>query len=269
MRQEILNWNRKKYGQHWEPFLRFFETAPVTEEEYNFILKKEKENGLKNLISHSKSHFNPVRKCLNSIYTKGRFIEQDLTKIDNNFLSGRKINFKEFLERIENYPMSEKTLETLIKIPNTTVEYNTETNPNIIKQSKIILKIANQLHKQEKLYFSVDKVVFDFEKDILKSIKDTTNIRKNRLNQASKIPEKIQMTAVEFKRNPDVVAEVLLRANGICEQCNKNAPFIRKKDNTPYLEVHHRIMLSDGGEDTVKNAIAICPNCHRELHFGI
>jgi 5-methylcytosine-specific restriction protein A len=268
MRQEILNWNREKGGKSWEPFLKFFETSPVTQEEYDFILKKEKEN----FINHSESHFNPARKCLNSIYNKDKFVEQDLKKnlkeIDEDFLSGKKINFKDFLTRIEKYPMSEETLNKLIKSPNTTGDYN-KYKQNIIKQSKIILEIANKLHKQEKLYFSVDKVVSDFEKEITKSIKDNPSIRKNRLNQASKIPEKIQMTAVGFKRNPDVVAEVLLRANGVCEQCNKNAPFIRKKDNTPYLEVHHRLMLSDGGEDTVKNAIAICPNCHRELHFGI
>lgn len=269
MRQEILNWNRKKNGKHWEPFLEFFNTAPVTDEEYDFILKKEEENNLDNFIRHSGSHFDPVRQCLNSIYNKDKFVEQDLTQIDNDFLSGEKINFKDFLARMEKYPMSEKTLETLIKKPNTTVEYYTETNPNVIKPSRIILSIANKIHQQEKLCFSTDKAVFDFEKAITNSIKDTPNIRKNRLNKASKIPEKIQMTSIGFKRNPDVVAEVLLRANGVCEQCNKNAPFIRKKDNTPYLEVHHRVMLSDGGEDTVKNAIAICPNCHRELHFGI
>lgn len=27
-------------------------------------------------------------------------------------------------------------------------------------------------------------------------------------------------------------------------------------------------MLSDGGSDTTNNAVAICPNCHRELHYG-
>lgn len=267
MRQEILNWNRKKGGRVWESFLKFFETSPVTQEEYDFILKKEDENG-NNFISHSESHFNPARKCLNSIYKKDKFVEQNLTVIDANFLSGKDINFKDFLNRLEKYPMSLLTFETLINRPNTTDDYNKH-KQNIINTSKIILKIANKLHKQEKLYFSVDEVASDFEKEITKSIKDNPSIRKNRLNQASKIPEKIQMTVVGFKRNSDVVAEVLLRAKGVCEQCNKNAPFIRKKDNTPYLEVHHRLMLSDGGEDTVKNAIAICPNCHRELHFGI
>lgn len=72
-----------------------------------------------------------------------------------------------------------------------------------------------------------------------------------------------------FNRNPDVVAEVLRRANGICENCNKLAPFNRKKDGTPFLEVHHKVRLADGGEDTVENAIGTCPNCHREFHFGI
>ncbi|WP_342542729.1 HNH endonuclease signature motif containing protein [Paenisporosarcina sp. FSL H8-0542] len=36
----------------------------------------------------------------------------------------------------------------------------------------------------------------------------------------------------------------------------------------PYLEVHHIKRLADNGEDSVENAIAVCPNCHRELHFG-
>jgi len=49
----------------------------------------------------------------------------------------------------------------------------------------------------------------------------------------------------------------------------KPAPFLRKKDQSPYLEVHHMIQLADGGEDTTENAVALCPNCHRQLHFGV
>jgi 5-methylcytosine-specific restriction protein A len=36
-----------------------------------------------------------------------------------------------------------------------------------------------------------------------------------------------------------------------------------------FLEVHHLLSLASGGEDTVFNAVAICPNYHRELHNGI
>jgi 5-methylcytosine-specific restriction protein A len=164
--------------------------------------------------------------------------------------------------------MLEETFNLLIESQNTTGDYE-KRKQHIIKTSKTILKIANKLHQQDKFSFYVNNMESNFEREIAKSIKDNPVLRKNRLNKASKIPEKTQMIVDGFKRNPDVVAEVLLRANGVCEQCNKNAPFIRKKDNTPYLEVHHKIMLSDGGEDTIKNAIAICPNCHRELHFGV
>ena len=65
-----------------------------------------------------------------------------------------------------------------------------------------------------------------------------------------------------------MVAETLLRSNGICEECKNEAPFMRLKDGTPYLEVHHKIRLAYGGEDTVENAIAVCPNCHRKEHYG-
>jgi 5-methylcytosine-specific restriction protein A len=75
-------------------------------------------------------------------------------------------------------------------------------------------------------------------------------------------------TVAVYERNADVIAEVLLRANGTCERCGNSAPFLRKSDGSPYLEVHHKVRLADGGDDTVENAIAICPNCHRRAHFG-
>jgi 5-methylcytosine-specific restriction endonuclease McrA len=31
---------------------------------------------------------------------------------------------------------------------------------------------------------------------------------------------------------------------------------------------HHVKQLAHGGEDTVENAIAVCPNCHRKAHHG-
>jgi 5-methylcytosine-specific restriction protein A len=94
------------------------------------------------------------------------------------------------------------------------------------------------------------------------------NALEQRLKAASKIPERILVVSVGFRRNADVIVAVLKRANGICERCNKSAPFNRKSDGTPFLEVHHKITLAEGGEDTVENAIALCPNCHRELHHG-
>lgn len=107
-----------------------------------------------------------------------------------------------------------------------------------------------------------------FVQEIKKSRKLERKERLSRLNNADKFPEIVNVITSSFKRNPDVVAEVLERANGKCERCNSFAPFRRASDGSPYLEVHHKVMLSEGGEDTVNNAIAVCPNCHRELHYG-
>lgn len=72
-----------------------------------------------------------------------------------------------------------------------------------------------------------------------------------------------------FIRNPIVVKLALKRASGKCEKCSNDAPFISKVTKQPYLEVHHVIPLSKNGPDTLANVMAICPNCHREIHFGI
>lgn len=60
---------------------------------------------------------------------------------------------------------------------------------------------------------------------------------------------------------------VLKRANGVCEYCQKDAPFETRLG--PYLECHHILRLSDGGPDHPLNVIGICPNCHREAHYSI
>ena len=112
----------------------------------------------------------------------------------------------------------------------------------------------------------------EFDKELEKRIEETRKLskkeRQKRLEEAPKIPLKTPVQQTVFNRNPDVIVEVLERANGICEGCHKPAPFLRRVDNTPYLEVHHTIPLAEGGEDTVDNAVALCPNCHREVHFG-
>lgn len=77
----------------------------------------------------------------------------------------------------------------------------------------------------------------------------------------------ITITTKSFYRDPDVGIYAKKRANGICECCELEAPFV-KQDGTPYLETHHLIPLAEGGEDSIHNVCAVCPNCHRRLHYG-
>lgn len=117
------------------------------------------------------------------------------------------------------------------------------------------------------------KLEEEVEQELAKEIEFSKSLsydaRQKRLENADKRPKEIQIVSRGFKRNGDVITAVLERANGVCERCYCKAPFIRKSDNTPYLEVHHKTFLSDEGDDSVENAIAVCPNCHRELHFGV
>ena len=107
-----------------------------------------------------------------------------------------------------------------------------------------------------------------FETQVAEALQRTRLVRLKRLANAPAIPPRVAVTAYVFARNADVVAEVLARAEGVCEGCRTPAPFQRRSDGTPYLEVHHRRQLANGGEDVVENAVALCPNCHRKAHHG-
>ena len=107
-----------------------------------------------------------------------------------------------------------------------------------------------------------------FEREVSKSRKEKSEERRIRIKKASKIPIMVESKSISFVRNPDIVAETLENSKGICAYCGNHAPFNRDSDETPYLEVHHIIPLSEGGEDSIENSVALCPNCHRQAHFG-
>ena len=109
----------------------------------------------------------------------------------------------------------------------------------------------------------------DFAREVEKARASSAEDRKRRLEEAPKKPVMELRQVWVFKRNPDVVAEILNDAMK-CQggDCKSPIPFL-KLDGRPYLEVHHKIPLSVGGEDTVDNAIALCPNCHRKLHYQL
>ena len=108
----------------------------------------------------------------------------------------------------------------------------------------------------------------DFESKVARALSDTTAARMARLQNADQTSRRIQVTTYVYDRNADVVAQALIRANGVCEGCGAIAPFFKRRDGQPYLEVHHKISLANGGKDSLSNAVALCPNCHRKSHYG-
>ncbi|MBR7613232.1 HNH endonuclease [Citrobacter braakii] len=81
-------------------------------------------------------------------------------------------------------------------------------------------------------------------------------------------PQSKVSTLKIYARSPEVKAWILQESKGICSLCLKTAPF-RMPNGEPFLEVHHIIPLSEGGKDTPDNCAALCPNCHRAVHYSI
>ena len=86
--------------------------------------------------------------------------------------------------------------------------------------------------------------------------------------QGTKKPWRDQRHVAVVARDPEVHAWILQTANGRCELCGSSAPFTRPRGDL-YLEIHHVDRLADGGADIPDNAVALCPNCHREAHYGV
>ncbi|QYK03326.1 HNH endonuclease [Shewanella psychrotolerans] len=106
--------------------------------------------------------------------------------------------------------------------------------------------------------------VAEFETKVI-SYKSKANLSKP---NGIKEPEKTYSQVTNFNRDPKVKAWVLKEASGKCECCGSDAPFTTA-EGEPFLEIHHLRRLADGGSDTITNVIALCPNCHREMHYGV
>lgn len=107
-----------------------------------------------------------------------------------------------------------------------------------------------------------------FADQVKAALKLTERQLRKRLASSPRLPARRLASVQVFARNQYVAAAVLRRAKGKCEHCRAAAPFVAKSTGQPFLEVHHRVRLADGGEDTIENALAVCPNCHRQAHYG-
>jgi 5-methylcytosine-specific restriction endonuclease McrA len=84
--------------------------------------------------------------------------------------------------------------------------------------------------------------------------------------KASESPPGRQSAKVHYyERNQYVSAAAKQLAEGCCDLCRESAPF-QNNNGVPYLECHHVDPLAKGGKDILDNAVALCPNCHRQLH---
>lgn len=86
------------------------------------------------------------------------------------------------------------------------------------------------------------------------------------LLEANDSLERRETTGNTFVRSHAVRQAVLARAAGKCEHCGKAG--FEMANGDVYLETHHLVALSEGGPDKTSNVFALCPNHHREAHYG-
>ncbi len=128
---------------------------------------------------------------------------------------------------------------------------------NVGANGVLIEQFINELEQRS----AAPTVKFELDvRDALKKVQDEPPL-------GNATPTATSATVTQIRRDPSVKAWVLTQANGTCECCSEPAPF-KGADGLPYLEVHHVRKLAERGPDLVSNTVAVCPNCHRELHYG-
>lgn len=121
--------------------------------------------------------------------------------------------------------------------------------------------------KIEELITEIESKSVETEAQLHSAIHEHSNIESSSVPLGTSKPNFTTSTTTLIQRDSAVKEWVLRQAKGFCECCKQAAPFI-SPDGLPYLEVHHVKKLAENGSDTTTNAVAVCPNCHRELHYG-
>ncbi|WP_434657333.1 HNH endonuclease [Sulfurimonas sp. NW9] len=223
---------------------------------------KKDTNRLVLIRNHVKSIYEDKQEGDILYYTgEGRKGNQTLTGANRRLLKSKQSNTTVFL--FEVFAKTEYTYKGEVELINEPfIERQPDEDDNFRNVYVFPLKLKDRiaaLNDQEALQ-NIEKKKYNK----VKRLTDAEVYDKAKQTEQS-TPGYSYTKAKCYQRSAYVVEVVLRRAQGICELCDLEAPF-KKKDGTPYLEVHHIKQLAKGGPDTTDNAVALCPNCHRKMH---
>ena len=91
---------------------------------------------------------------------------------------------------------------------------------------------------------------------------DEINSQTNVFEEIEECIKDVNVDVINEKEK--VIKEVLKRANGYCELCNKFAPFIGN-NGVPYLEISIIEPQRNIEKCDSHNFAALCPNCHKKI----
>lgn len=82
-----------------------------------------------------------------------------------------------------------------------------------------------------------------------------------------------EYVVTSFRRDAGIAAKAIEESGFKCQINNEHETFISGSSGKPYVEVHHLIPMAFSNDfeyslDNPVNLVVMCPNCHREIHYG-
>lgn len=195
-------------------------------------------------MSGEKTHKDELHDLIINSNTLTTLLESDLTHI-------------KLIELVKTLNIGINYLCKLLK----SVNINTDCNPNSKVSCNQLKQLINNNTTSNNIPLTNHSNTYNFNKTQY----DKLNNLNNKINN-NKITHIINVSHDQFIRDKNIKQYVKIRANGVCDLCSNPAPFI-DKEGIPFLETHHVVYLSRGGEDSTDNVVALCPNCHRKIHY--
>ena len=102
-----------------------------------------------------------------------------------------------------------------------------------------------------------------------RSLADLAELERRYLNAAPEVKQRLART---IERGP--IGDLVKQRNGyrcqICDALGRPAIGFHKPDGNPYVEAHHVMPVArhEIGSLASANIITVCPNHHRQLHYG-
>lgn len=224
--------------------------------------------------SRNKSELNGKEKMKSGIYAIVKvmsipeFIEDDESEF---YASKDDINIKKWRIKI-------KIIKNLIDSP---IIFN-EKNKVTLEQDKYLIGGFQRatMPLREDTFYNVLKLinlnnnVNEFEEIIdIKQLGNTTSGIEllNEIYANTNIEQKERVVKViERGEIANKIKEYIQYKCQICESLGQNPYSFKKKNGEYYVETHHIIPVSDleNSKLSVDNLICLCPNHHREVHYG-
>jgi 5-methylcytosine-specific restriction protein A len=142
----------------------------------------------------------------------------------------------------------------------------TEIQPDVNNVDRNVVVFPLELSSGKRPKLPQDYIKKPYYRKLRKASLLSDDELRKRAGRSRRKPGIRNTSALQHERDPYIVEYAKRRAKGHCELCNSLAPFKNKK-GFPYLETHHIKWLAKGGEDTIENTVALCPNCHRKVHI--